>query len=416
MFLRILLVLLFLAAMIGGLAFMKFQQIKGEIAMFSQPMPPSTVSAGTVEATAWQPRLGAVGNVQAVQGVLVNNQVAGQVERILFESGDRVTAGQALVQLDTEVDEADLAGLMASLDLSETQLKRNQKLLKDRAVSQGDFDEISAQVSQAKAQVQSKQALIEKKTIRAPFDGQLGIRRVNLGQFLAAGSAIAELEALDPVYVDYALPERHLAKLSVNQPVQITVSAYPDQIFKGRVRAISPAVDRQTRNIQVRALFENPERQLRPGMFARVETLLPLRDQVLTLPRQAVAFNTYGDSVFVIQEQAADAADGGSPGAGTDQENGGNETADAQAGDQQGSKLVVQRRQIRTGDVREDQVEVIDGLSVGERVVLAGQVKLRNGVEVAIVDDPPSQNGAGQATGDSAVNQAGNAPAAGESN
>jgi multidrug efflux pump subunit AcrA (membrane-fusion protein) len=222
MFLRILLVLLFLAAMIGGLALMKFQQIQGEIAMFSQPMPPSSVSAVEVEAMSWQPRLGAIGNVQAVQGVMVNNQVAGQVERILFESGDMVRAGQALVQLDTEVDEADLAGLVASLDLAETQLKRNQKLLKDRAVSQGDFDEISAQVSQAKAQVQSKQALIEKKTIRAPFDGQLGIRRVNLGQFLAAGSAIAELEALDPVYVDYSLPERHLAKLSEDQPVQIS--------------------------------------------------------------------------------------------------------------------------------------------------------------------------------------------------
>ena len=304
MFLRILLVLLFLAAMIGGLAFIKYQQIQAEMAMFSGPMPPSSVSAVKVEAMSWQPRLGAIGNVQAVQGVMVNNQVAGQVERILFESGDMVSAGQALVQLDTEVDEADLAGLVASLDLAETQLKRNQKLLKDRAVSQGDFDEISAQVSQAKAQVQSKQALIEKKTLRAPFDGQLGIRRVNLGQFLAAGSAIAELEALDPVYVDYSLPERHLAKLSADQPVQITVSAYPDRVFDGRITAISPAVDRQTRNVQVRALFENPDRLLRPGMFAKVETLLPQKDKVLTLPRQAVTFNTYGDSVFVIEEQA----------------------------------------------------------------------------------------------------------------
>lgn len=376
MFPRILIVLLFLAAMIGGLAFMKFQQIQGEIAMFSQPMPPSSVSAVTVEAMSWQPRLGAIGNVQAVQGVLVNNQVAGQVERILFESGDRVRAGQALVQLDTEVDKADLAGLVASLELSETQLKRNQKLLKDRAVSQGDFDEISAQVSQAKAQVQSKQALIEKKTIRAPFDGQLGIRRVNLGQFLAAGSAIAELEALDPVYVDYAVPERHLAKLSVDQPVRIRVSAYPERVFDGRIRAISPAVDRQTRNVQIRALFENPDRLLRPGMFAKVETLLPRKDQVLTLPRQAVTFNTYGDSVFVIQEQAPE-GDGDKAGAGDE------------AGTDAAPKLVVQRRQIKTGDVRGDQVEVLDGLSVGERVVSAGQVKLRNGVEVAIVDDPP---------------------------
>ena len=403
MFLRILLVLLFLAAMIGGLAFIKFQQIQGEIAMFSQPMPPSSVSAVTVEAMSWQPRLGAIGNVQAVQGVLVNNQVAGQVERILFESGDMVSAGQALVQLDTEVDEADLAGLVASLDLAETQLKRNQKLLKDRAVSQGDFDEISAQVSQARAQVQSKQALIEKKTLRAPFDGQLGIRRVNLGQFLAAGSAIAELEALDPVYVDYALPERHLAKLGVDQPVQITVSAYPDRVFDGRIQAISPAVDRQTRNVQVRALFENPDRLLRPGMFAKVETLLPQKDKVLTLPRHAVTFNTYGDSVFVIEKQAPNEA--------SDQAGAGGQ---AEAGKE--PKLVVQRRQIDTGDVRDDQVEVLDGLSAGERVVSAGQVKLRNGVEVVIVDDanpgtgpesePDKGQGAGAATGDAEQGEA----------
>ena len=380
MFLRILLVLLFLAAMVGGLAYMKFQQIQAEIAMFSQPMPPSSVSAVTVEAMSWQPRLGAIGNVQAVQGVLVNNQVAGQVERILFESGDMVRAGQALVQLDTEVDAADLAGLVASLDLAETQLNRNQKLLKDRAVSQGDFDEISAQVSQAKAQVQSKKALIEKKTIRAPFDGQLGIRRVNLGQFLAAGSALAELEALDPVYVDYALPERHLAKLRVDQPVQVTVSAYPGRVFDGRIRAISPAVDRQTRNVQIRALLANPDRLLRPGMFAKVETLLPQKDKVLTLPRQAVTFNTYGDSVFVIEEQTAIKADGASAESTTG--------AEAPPATETGPKLVVQRRQIDTGDVRGAQVEVLDGLSEGERVVSAGQVKLRNGVEVVIVDDP----------------------------
>jgi membrane fusion protein (multidrug efflux system) len=391
MFLRILLVLLFLAALIGGLAYLKFQQIQGEIAMFSQPMPPSTVSAVRVEALSWQPRLAAVGNVQAVQGVVVNNQVAGQVERILFESGDMVSAGQALVQLDTEVDAADLAGLTASLDLAETQLRRNRKLLKDRAVSQADLDEINAQVSQAKAQVQAKQALIEKKTIRAPFDGQLGIRRVNLGQFLVAGSAIAELEALDPVYVDYALPERHLAKLSVDQQVQIRVSAYPDRVFDGRIAAISPAVNRGTRNVQLRALLQNPERLLRPGMFAKVETLLPQKDQVLTLPRQAVTFNTYGDSVFVIEEQSHDEQNAGTAAA-----------AGAPAGsdnDGAGTRLVVQRRQIRTGDVRGDQVEVLDGLSVGEQVVSAGQVKLRNGVEVAIVDDPSPDVADGESGG-----------------
>lgn len=361
MLVRILLVLLVLALVVAGLGYLKYSQIQAEMAQFSQPMPPTTVSAVRVEATRWQPRLNAVGNVQAVQGVVVSNQVAGQVERILFQSGDHVKLDQPLVQLDTDVDKADLAGLEAQLELARTQLKRNTRLLKDRAVAQGDYDEISAQVQQATAEVQAKQALIEKKTIRAPFDGQLGIRRVNLGQFLPAGSGIAELEALDPVYVDYALPERALAELRVGQPVEISVAAYPRRVFKGEIQAISPAVDRNTRNIRIRALLENPERLLRPGMFAKVATLLPARDQVLTLPREAITFNTYGDSVFLI------------------------ETSTADAGDAQAGKLIVQRRQIQTGATRGQQIEVTDGLKAGDQVVATGQVKLRNGVEVSIV-------------------------------
>jgi len=356
MILRSLLVLLFLALLAGGLAFLKYQQIQEGMAMFSQPQPPASVSAVKVQVSSWQPRLEAVGNVQAVQGVMVNNEVAGQIKEILFESGDQVRAGQDLVKLDTEVDEADLNGLRAGLNLAQLQLDRNQKLLRDRAVSQGDFDQISAQVTQALAQVQAKQALIRKKTIRAPFAGQLGIRRVNLGQFLDAGSAIVELEALDPVYVDYALPERRLSEIAVGQPVEVRVSAYPDQLFKGEISAISPAVSQETRNIQVRALLPNPDQRLLPGMFAKISTLLPIKDQVLTLPRQAITFNTYGDSVFLIQ-----------PG----------------EGEQEG-QLVVQRRQVKTGAVRDQEVEVLEGLEAGDQVVSAGQVKLRNGVAVSI--------------------------------
>ncbi|WP_462323156.1 efflux RND transporter periplasmic adaptor subunit [Halochromatium sp.] len=356
MILRSLLVFLLLALLAGGLALLKYRQIQQDIAMFSQPQPPATVSAVRVRTTSWQPRLEAVGNVQAVQGVMVNNEVAGQIKEILFESGDQVMADQELVKLDTEVDEADLNGLRAGLNLAQLQLERNQKLLRDRAVSQGDFDQISAQVTQALAEVQAKQALIRKKTIRAPFDGQLGIRRVNLGQFLDAGSAIVELEALDPVYVDYALPERSLSEIAVGQTVEVRVSAFPDQVFKGEIRAISPAVNQETRNIQVRALLPNPDRRLLPGMFAKVSTLLPMKDQVLTLPRQAITFNTYGDSVFMIQ-----------PG----------------EGDQDG-QLVVQRRQVETGATRGQEVEVLSGLKAGDHVVSAGQVKLRNGAAVSI--------------------------------
>ncbi|MCG6860261.1 MAG: efflux RND transporter periplasmic adaptor subunit [Chromatiaceae bacterium] len=362
MFLRTLIVLLSLAVLIGGLAYLKYTQIQAEMAMSSQPMPPSTVSAATVTAKPWLPRINAVGNVQAVQGVMVNNQVAGQVERILFDSGDQVRAGQALVQLDTEVDEANLVGLEASRTLARTQLNRNRKLLADRAVSRGDFDEISAKLEQATAAVQSSKALIEKKTIRAPFGGQLGIRQVNLGQYLAAGSEIVALEALDPVYVDYALPERNLAELHAGQPVEVTVAAYPGRVFPGAIQAVSPAVNRQTRNIQIRALLRNPERLLRPGMFAKIATLLPEKGQVLTLPRQAITFNTYGDSVFLILDGE---------------------------GDQTG-KLIVQRRQITTGAVRDQEVEVRGGLAAGDRVVSAGQVKLRNDAEVSIVPDDGS--------------------------
>ncbi|MFE8033765.1 efflux RND transporter periplasmic adaptor subunit [Thiohalocapsa marina] len=368
---RLLLVLLFLAALLAGLGYLKFQQIQGQIAQFSQPPPPKSVLATRVETGAWQPRLRSVGDVQGAQGVLVNNQVAGQVQNILFESGDLVQAGQPLVQLDTEVDAADLAGLMASLELAETQLKRNQKLLRDRAVSQDDFDEISAQVSQAKAQVQAKRALIEKKTIRAPFDGQLGIRRVDLGQFLPAGSAIVELEALDPVYVDFALPERHLARLNTGQTVLVTVTAYPGEVFEGQIQAINPALDRNTRNVRVRALLQNPERRLRPGMFAQVETLLPAREQVLTLPREAITFNTYGDSVFVIRQKDTDTE----------------------------PQLQVQRRQIRTGEVHGDRIELLDGLEAGEQVVAVGHVKLRNGDQVRLADDDQPADEASAAAG-----------------
>lgn len=365
MLLRSFVLILVLALVIGGLAWMKFSQIQAQIAQFSQPVPPTPVTAAIVTAGSWQPRLSAVGSVQAGQGVLVNNQVAGQVERILFESGDQVKTGQPLLQLDTAVDEADLVGLKASQALAQTQMTRNQQLLKTRAVSQGDYDETAARLEEITAQVQAKQALIEQKTIRAPFAGQLGIRQVNLGQFLEAGSAIVALEALDPVYVDFTLPERKLASLTVGQPVEVHVAAFPERAFTGTVQAISPTLDRATRNVQVRARVDNRDGLLRSGMFAKVAALLPVQERVLKLPRTAVMFNTYGDAVYAIET----GADG---------------------------KLTVQSRQIRTGAVRGQQVEVLEGLAEDDQVVSAGQQRLRNGLEVVIVPEPPPVAAAAQ--------------------
>ncbi|WP_295459027.1 efflux RND transporter periplasmic adaptor subunit [uncultured Thiodictyon sp.] len=352
MFRRFLLVLLALAAVIGALAYLKYGQIQGQIAMFSQPMPAPVVAVAQVRETRWEPTLDAVGSVQAVQGVEVSNQVAGQVKEIRFDSGANVRQGDILVRLDDDVDQADLEGLQAAERLAALKFKRNSTLLKDRAVSLGDVDDMAAQVDQTRAQVKSKQATIDKKVIRAPFAGQLGIRKIDQGQFLKEGTPIVLLQALDPLYVDYALPEREIGRIQVGQPVRVRVAAQPDETFHGSIAAIAPGVDRGTRSMQVRARFANPKLQLRPGMFARVETVLPVQDRVLTLPREAITFNTYGDSVFLVEG-----------------ENG---------------KLKVHRRQIATGAVRGDEVTVLSGLKAGDRVVSAGQVKLTNGQEIQI--------------------------------
>jgi membrane fusion protein (multidrug efflux system) len=354
MFLRLLLVLLVLAGLVGGLAFMKYGQIQRDIAMFSQPMPAPVVDVAEVTGRPFEPSLEAVGTVSAVQGIEVSNEVAGVVTEIRFESGDQVKAGQVLAVLDDSVDRADLEGLKAAEKLAEIKLNRNTTLLRDRAVSRGDVDEATAQLDQARALVKSKQATIDKKTIRAPFAGQLGIRQANLGEFLPEGSPIVPLQSLDPVYVDFSLPERHLSELAEGQAVRVRVAAHPDRVFDGEIQAVSPAIDTSTRNLRLRARFANPDLALRPGMFARVSALLPVQDQVLTLPREAISFNTYGDSVFLIVE-----GDG---------------------------KPKVQRRQVKTGAVIGDAMVIENGLALGDRVVLAGQVKLMNGQEIQIAD------------------------------
>ncbi len=366
---RLLILLLVIAALAGGLAWLKYRQIQAEIALFSQPQPAPTVTLIEVIETDWEPTLSAVGTIQAVQGVEVNNEVAGQVTAITFQSGAMVKRGDILARLADDVDRADLEGLQAAERLARIKLERTRALLKDRAVAQGDFDEISAQLDQARALVKAKQATIEKKAIRAPFDGRLGIRRINLGQFLPEGSPIVPLQTLDPIYVDFALPERHLARLAVGQGVQVRVSAYPDRTFTGQIEVINPGIDQGTRNVQVRSRLANPDLALRPGMFARVAVLLPREQDVLVIPREAIAFNTYGDSVFVIQEQAG--------------------------------KTLVERRQISTGETRGNEIAVVAGLAAGDRVVLSGQVKLMSGQEVRIVtpaSNTPAPDQTGQAS------------------
>jgi membrane fusion protein (multidrug efflux system) len=233
-------------------------------------------------------------------------------------------------------------------------------LLKDRSVSQSEYDQTRAQLDIAEAAVAAERAAIAKKKIRAPFAGQLGISDINLGEYLSPGAGIVSLQTLDPVYVDYTLPERHFEQIGVGQKILVNVQAFPGRIFEGRISAINPGIDPGTRSARLRATLANPEQLLRHGMFAEVRTVLPARDDILTLPRTAVTYNPYGESVFVILEK-----DG---------------------------NRVVERRSIRTGEVRDGRVEIVSGLEPGEQVVSAGQVKLRNG-QAVIVDNSVQLDG-----------------------
>jgi membrane fusion protein, multidrug efflux system len=348
----------------GGLFGWKFFQISQMIKNI--PIPPApVVAATTVQRSEWQSYLSGVGSLVAVAGIDVNSEVAGKVKAIHFESGQQVQAGKLLVELDTSTDGAELKGLEAAYQLEQVKFARSQQLIAKHFISKSDFDLNKATLDEAKAVVAAKQAVIQKMRIVAPFAGQLGIRKVNVGQYLAPGDAIVPLQQVQPIYADFKLPEQHLANLKVNQDLALTVQAYPGKVFAGRITAINSGIDEATRSVQIRATLDNAERLLRPGMFVEVQLQLNEAKSVLTVPDTAISYNPYGDSVFVIEP------------------------------DKQGFK--VQLKQIVTGETREGRVEIVKGLNENERVVSAGQVKLQNGMAVTLDKKPaPGEREIGQ--------------------
>ena len=356
---KIILTIVFLVLLIGALVGLKLQQFQTMFAAGAKmTQPPTTVTTHPVTADAWQPTLDAVGSVVAVQGVTVSAEVAGTVQRIAFESGATVRAGEVLVELDDAVEQAQLRSASASADLARLNLERARNLRPRNLVSQSDLDSAEAQAKQANAQVDNIRAVIAKKTIRAPFTGRLGIRLINLGQFLDGGAAIVSLQALEPVYVDFALPQQELARLRVSMVVRVTSDAAPGQIFEGKLSVISPEVDALTRNVRLRATLDNRAGRLQPGMYVSVAAVLPTTEQVLMIPATAVLYAPYGDSVFVIEEKKDD------------------KTGDI-------GKVAVQKF-VRLGQSRGDFVVVESGLTAGEIVVSTGVFKLRNGAAVVI--------------------------------
>jgi membrane fusion protein (multidrug efflux system) len=357
-----LVIVLVLVGLLAGIKGLQFQTMFVQGANFAQP--PETVTTTEVKQDTWQPTLTAVGSVAAVQGVMLSAEMSGAVKNIAFESGATVRAGDLLVELDSSVEQAQLRSAMASADLARLNLERARELRGKKMMSQADLDSAEAQAKQANAQIDNIRAVIAKKTIRAPFAGRTGIRQVNLGQFLDNGAAIVTLQSLDPVYVDFALPQQNLARLSVGMAVRVTTDAFPGQSFEGKLTAINSEVDAVTRNVRLQATLATDGR-LRPGMYVNVAAVLPETERVLMIPATAVLYAPYGDSVFVVEDKKDEKT--GVVG------------------------KVLNQRFVRLGKMRGDFVVVASGLDVDQTIVTTGVFKLRNGMSV-VVDNKLAPN------------------------
>ncbi len=321
--------------------------------------PPESVTSAKVESAEWEAVRTAVGTLVAVQGVTLGAEVTGRVSGIDFESGASVKRGAVLVRLDTSAEEAQLAAAVADAQLARSTLERARKLRQGEANAQADLDAAEARAKQAEATVANLRAIIAKKTIRAPFDGRISIRQVDLGQIVSPGTPIASLQAVNPIHADFWLPQQALRDLEPGERVRLQTDTFPNAAWEGEVTTVNPEVDPATRNVRVRATFRNDDGRLRPGMFSSVEVLSSEKRRVLTIPATAVLYAPYGDSVFAIEEQKGPA----------------------------GKPVAVARQKfVRLGERRGDLVEVVSGLEADETVVSSGGFKLRNGTAVAVND------------------------------
>jgi len=360
-----LVVFLLLAGVTGGLGYFHFlvkpQIIKSFIAKAAPPPPVVAVAKATVDD--WVPRLPAVGTFRAVQGIEVSSQLGGAITAIHVENGQDVEKGAPLFDLDTSVEEADLKNNLATLKNTEFTLDRQTKLTGSGNATKANLDAAQAARDSASASVDRVRATIAQKKVTAAFAGRLGIRRYDIGQFLSAGTNFITLQQLDPIYADFPMPEQALAKLKTGQPLEVTVDGYPDKIFKGKIETVDARVSQDTRNVMVRGVFENPRRELLPGMYANVQVLAGDAQKIVTLPRTTISYSLYGDSIFVVVPAAP-------------------ETGGAQAAPANDVTYKLERRSVKTGEVHEEKVAITDGVKEGEMVVTEGQLKLQNGQTV----------------------------------
>jgi membrane fusion protein (multidrug efflux system) len=354
MFVMLTLTLLF----VGALGFVKFKQIETAIAQGAayQP-PPEAVTTIVAAQEQWPSTINAIGTMAAVRGVTVSADLPGIVDQILFESGDAVREGQTLAILDTRQEQAQMAAAEAQRLLARLNFNRMQELLDQRVISKAEYDSATAQSRQAEARVDEIRASIERKTIRAPFSGILGLRQANKGQYLAGGGAVVPLQSLNPIYVNFGIPQQAIGQVRVGRTIRISSETLGNAAFDGRVTAIDSVVDETTRNIQVQATLANPDGKLRPGMFVQTEVALGANQPVIALPASAISYAPYGDSVFIVSDMK----------------------------DDKGHTYRGVRQQIvKLGGARGDQIAVLSGIKAGDEVVTSGLFKLRNGAAVQI--------------------------------
>jgi membrane fusion protein (multidrug efflux system) len=355
---RMLIMLSVMALVIVGLGTMKFLQIRAAIAAGSswQP-PPEAVTTIVAQKEEWPATLSAIGTAQAVNGVMVSADLPGLVGAINFDSGRHAKAGQVLVQLDVNQEKAQLAAAEASRDLARLDLKRSAQLLEKGVVAQAEYDRVAATAAESEARVGEIRAGIDRKRIRAPFAGTLGIRQVNVGQYLTGGAPVVELQSMDPIYVNFSLPQQEVSALRVGEEVKVSTDSASSAHLIGKITAINSVIDESTRNVQVQATLRNPSSKLRPGMFVNVEVVMGVSRPVIALPASAINYAPYGNSVFVVEEMKSPKG---------------------------GKYRGVRQQFVKLGEGRGDQVAVVEGLKAGEEIVTSGVFKLRNGAAVVV--------------------------------
>jgi len=343
--------------LVAAIGFVVVRSIMQQIAQGKVPPPPVVVTAMKAAKQEWQPQLNAVGSLRAIRGVDVTSEIAGLVREIRFKSGDEVKSGAVLIQLNADSDLAQLASLKAAADLAQVTLTRDRVQLEAEAISQAQVDSDEADLKSKRAQAASQQATVDKKTIRAPFSGRLGITLVNPGQYLNPGDKVVTLQTIDPIYMDFNLPQQQISGVSVGQPVTVLSDAYGGQAFGGKVTAIDAKVDSATRNVQIEATVANPKRLLLPGMFGRAAVDSGEKKAYVTIPQTAITYNPYGATVFVTADKK-----------------------DAKGNPQVQAQQVF----ITPGPTRGDQVAILKGVSEGTTVVTSGQLKLKNGTPLRV--------------------------------